>query len=60
MKPTVIVDLSGPDGNVFALLGIVKREISKEDGERLTKEVTNAKSYIEALNIMNNYVEILI
>jgi hypothetical protein len=51
----------GQDGNVFFILGSARKALKKaklyEEAEKMTKEVTSAKSYDEALVVMSNYVE---
>lgn len=56
--------LIGKDGNIFNLMGIASRTLktngmSEEAKEMVEKIETTAKSYDEALNIINDYVEIV-
>jgi hypothetical protein len=57
-----IAEVIGKDGNVFIILGIctaaLKKANQKENAEELTKKVFNAKSYDEALSIMNDYCDL--
>lgn len=55
--------VSGTDGNVFALMSTVSR-FMKQNGlgdkiETMRTRVYAAKSYDDALNIMNEYVELV-
>jgi len=55
--------LTGEDGNIFNLMGIVSRTL-KESGqaekanEMISKITNEAKSYDEALNILMEYVDV--
>lgn len=53
------VPLIGEDGNVFNLMAIAGRYISKDEKSEMLERVTNANSYEEALNIIQDYVEII-
>lgn len=51
------------DGNIFALLGKVRKTL-KRNGMRckvdeVTEKVTNSKSYDEALMVLSDYVKIV-
>lgn len=55
--------LVGTDGNVFALIGKVKRSMQKAKIDNNTilemqNRIMSSSSYIEALNIMGEYVDI--
>ena len=56
------VNLTGTDGNVFALLGCctsaLKRANQHAKATELTKKVFSASSYDEALQLMTEYVEV--
>jgi hypothetical protein len=56
-----VVQLSGTDGNVFALLGkctgALRKIGHKEMARRLAERVLASGSYTEALAIMGEYVE---
>jgi len=62
-KPTV--QLTGTNGNVFALLGrctsalkrIDDRELGRELAMELTRRATSSGSYDEALALMQQYVD---
>ena len=55
--------LIGENGNVFNLLGAVQRALRKnglyDQAKECSQKVLRAKSYEEALNIMDEYVEII-
>lgn len=55
------IDVSGLDGNVFAVLGectrVLKENNQKKEAEELVKKVFASKSYEEALKQCMNYVE---
>lgn len=55
--------LIGEDGNIFNLMGIASRTLKRNDMRELAEEMCNritseAKSYDEALCIIDEYVEI--
>lgn len=56
------VQLSGTDGNVFAIVGKVSKAITSADGSVKAKEFTDrafgASSYAEVLRIVTEYVEV--
>lgn len=60
MKPRC--KLIGEDGNIFNLMGIASRtlkEVGAEDkANEMVDRITKSKSYIEALAIISEYVEI--
>ena len=60
MKPKC--KLIGEDGNIFNLMGIAHK-ILKEAGmeeiaDEMIKRVTSSKSYLEALAVISEYVDI--
>jgi hypothetical protein len=61
--PDVHVQLSGQDGNVFAIIGRVRRALLKggatqEQLDRFWVEVANASSYEEALAVVMRWVQV--
>lgn len=62
-KPMLIYDSCGPDGNIFAILGQVGRELRRvgRTGEynELWNRVNQCESYREALSIINEYVTLV-
>lgn len=56
----IFIDLSGENGNVFYVLGVVKKELQKKDRlsdyEELYDRVKACENYKEALGIINEYV----
>lgn len=61
-KTKIEVQLTGTDGNVFALLGKVGKALRRGGFPELEKELTSrvfaASSYDEALQLMMEYVEV--
>ena len=55
--------LIGKDGNVFNLMGIayktLKRANLKEEADEMIKRIMESGSYMEALAIISEYVEIV-
>lgn len=58
-----VCKLIGEDGNIFNLMGIASRVLKevgkKEEAKEMIDRILNSKSYIEALAIISEYVEIL-
>lgn len=56
----IFIDLSGENGNVFYVLGVVKKELQKKDRlpdyEELYERVKACDNYKEAFGIINEYV----
>ncbi|HDA5091048.1 TPA: hypothetical protein RPI10_002761 [Staphylococcus aureus] len=56
------VQLTGEDGNVFNLMGIVskalKRNGYRNQAEEMTGRVWKSESYSEAISIFNEYVDV--
>lgn len=54
--------LIGEDGNIFNLLGIASRTLKEADledeADEMTKRVTSSESYLQALAIISEYVDI--
>lgn len=54
------VQLTGENGNIFNLVGIVTRALKKEGHRDLAEEIQeklwDCESYNEALNLLGNYV----
>lgn len=57
------VQLSGEDGNIFAIMGRVSRAMKtggfRKEAEQMGKEVRSTHSYQEALEVIADYVEVL-
>lgn len=57
-----VAQLIGKDGNVFNLIGIVRRALVDNGMEKEAKEMVerayNSQSYAEVLSMFNEYVEI--
>ncbi len=60
MRPQLELDLSGPDGNIFAVMGkaaaLLRRHGRQAEAKRMIDEVTRSRSYEEALQVVNRYV----
>lgn len=60
MKPKC--KLIGEDGNIFNLIGIASRTLKeagmKDKADEMVDRINNSKSYIEALAIISEYVDI--
>lgn len=56
------VQLTGQDGNIFAIMGRVKRAMRREgfeeESKEMAKEVMSCHSYSDALEIIADYVEV--
>ena len=54
--------LIGEDGNIFNLLGLASRTLKEvdleDDADEMASRVYKSKSYLEALAIISEYVEI--
>jgi hypothetical protein len=61
MKPKC--KLIGEDGNIFNLMSIASKTLKEtgmeEEAKEMIERIINSKSYIEALAIISEYVEIL-
>ena len=59
---SIVVELKGPSGNIFAVLGMAKRELENEgkkaEASQMFKRVTSQKSYEAALKVVEEYVEV--
>lgn len=59
-KPTV--QLSGTDGNVFAIIGTMSRQLEKawqpEQAKEFTQKAMNCGSYDEVLRLCFDYAEV--
>ena len=62
-KPVVEVELAGPSGNVFQVMAnasaALKRMDCREEAKEMFERATKAKSYEEALEIIEEYVELV-
>ena len=62
MKPVMKINLNGPDGNIFAVVGkaidVMKKAYSEKEIKDLKNRVFNSKSYDEALSVVEEYVKI--
>ena len=55
--------LIGEDGNIFNLMGIASKTLKEagliEEAKEMVEKVTSSDSYLEALAIISEYVEIV-
>lgn len=58
-RKKIEIDLNGPDGNIYAVIGIVAREIGRKEAQEMQNRVFSSKSYEEALEVINEYVELV-
>ena len=62
-KPTVYFDSRGESGNIFCILGLVRREFRKQrritEYNDLRDRVTASGSYDEALRIIREKVDLI-
>ena len=62
-KPIVEYTRKGPRGNIYFILGQVKDALRKQhrilDYNNMWEKVQKCQSYEEALDIMNEYVELV-
>ena len=60
--PDIAVELTGHDGNVFNVIGRVRkalmRKVGKEEADAFVKEATSQKSYDDVLQCAFRWVEI--
>lgn len=61
MKPKC--KLIGEDGNIFNLMSIASKNLKEtgmeEEAKEMIERIINSRSYIEALAIISEYVEVL-
>lgn len=57
-KPILNIDLSGPAGNIFVVVGKAQALLSKEAGEEMWALVQETHSYKDALDVISGYVYI--
>ena len=61
MKPKC--KLIGVDGNIFNLMSIASKTLKEtgmeEEAKEMIERIINSRSYIEALAIISEYVEVL-
>lgn len=54
--------LIGEDGNIFNLLGLASRTLKEagleDEADEMSKRVTSSESYLEALAVISEYVDI--
>lgn len=62
-KPVLEIDISGPDGNIYVIMGMVMQILRKQrrytDWNNLRDAITSSKSYANALREINKVVELV-
>jgi len=62
-KPSIEIDIDGPDGNIFAIMALANKAMRAEDmltdGKAMYYKVTKCLSYAEALDAVREYVDII-
>ena len=62
-KPILEIDISGPDGNIYVIMGLVRQILRKQrrytDWNNLRDAITSSKSYANALREINKVVELV-
>jgi len=62
-KPVLEIDISGPDGNIYVIMGMVMQILRKQrrytDWNNLRDAITSSKSYANALREINKVVELI-
>lgn len=62
-KPLLEIDISGPDGNIYVIMGLVMQILRKQrrytDWNNLRDAITSSKSYANALREINKMVELV-
>lgn len=62
-KATIQFQSRGPSGNIFVILGMVRRELQRQrritDYNNMWERVQNSQSYKEALEIIREYVNLV-
>lgn len=63
MKTTITISKSGPTGNIYCVLGLVQKEMRKQqrinDYNEARDKVFASKSYKDALTILRELVNIV-
>ena len=62
-KPILEIDISGSDGNIYVIMGLVRQILRKQrrytDWNNLRDAITSSKSYANALREINKVVELV-
>ena len=63
VRPRLDIDLSGPDGNVFMVIGKARQQLEGEQLEQFEREINDAislgvKKYHDILAIVNSYMDL--
>jgi len=62
MKQILEINLTGADGNIFAIVGraaeLLKQNGKRDEANEMKNRVIKQKSYEDALKVVSEYVEI--
>lgn len=58
MKPKVSYNSTGPSGNIFFILAMVKREVQPQEYKEIWEKVKASSSYKEALSVIKQHVDL--
>lgn len=62
-RPELVIDISGPDGNIYAIMAKVMQILRKQkrytDWNNLRDEIVSSKSYKNALREINKVVKLI-
>lgn len=58
-KPRLVVNVNGPGGNIFSIIGQASALLKKEDAQKMAAETMDQNSYGEALKTIDKYVTII-
>lgn len=57
-KPVLHIDLSGPSGNIFFVVGKAQILLDEQTGKDMWEKVQATQTYEDALDVINGYVSI--
>jgi len=58
-KKTITINSRGPDGNIYAILGLVKKQITKTAYDRMVQDVLSSASHNDAIARIRQEVELI-
>ncbi|HVB24077.1 MAG TPA: hypothetical protein VNG51_19220 [Ktedonobacteraceae bacterium] len=64
-RPRLDIDLSGPDGNVFMVIGMARQQLEEDTLKEFNREIWEAtqhgsgKKYADILGIVNSYMDLI-
>lgn len=63
MKPVIVIDLHGADGNIFNILAVARDALHKnklnKEAEEMIEKAMSSGSYDAALEVIRKYVELV-